>query len=210
MVVWSGSWVESKPHDEVTNSQNGGDEKGGIRREASQVTRALERTGAVRGESHGLLTARMCGHGRERWWDHGNVLDRARAHNLRGRYRTAQNPARTNAVGGPQGPIWVHPGALARGSTVWVTGDVWSCPSMRHLHHLVAQGKVTMVTIHRRRPHGYWVRIWTRRTRTGGLSLPERLEEEPSLKASRALIPKSLKKKPRSDGDSDDLVEVWS
>lgn len=64
-----------------------------------------------------------------------------------------------------------------------------------------------MVTIHRRRPRGYWIRVWAR---VGGISAPRQLHQRTSLKTSRAMIPEGMSKQPRSEGDADDLVEVWS
>lgn len=76
-------------------------------------------------------------------------------------------------------------------------------PACAAQHHEV----VSLVTIHHRRPRGYWVRMWTRRR--GGLSLPRDTHHRTSLRTSRVLVPKGMKKAPRSDGDADDLVEVW-
>lgn len=67
--------------------------------------------------------------------------------------------------------------------------------------------RVTMVTIHRRRPRGYWVRVWKL---SGGFSAPRETHHRTSLKTSRAMVPKKMTKAERSDRDADDLVEVWS
>lgn len=66
---------------------------------------------------------------------------------------------------------------------------------------------VTMVTIHRRRPRGYWVRVWMKR---GGTSLPRQTHHRTSLKTSRAMVPAGMSCSPRSERDADDLVEVWN
>ena len=66
--------------------------------------------------------------------------------------------------------------------------------------------RVTMISIHRRRPRGYWIRVWQKR---GGTSTPKDLHHRTSLKTARSMIPTGMTVYPRSDGDADDLVEVW-
>lgn len=66
--------------------------------------------------------------------------------------------------------------------------------------------RITMITIHRRRPRGYWVRIWILR---GGVSRPRRLEQRTSLKRSRELVPNGMVKSALTENDAPDLVEVW-
>lgn len=63
-----------------------------------------------------------------------------------------------------------------------------------------------MVSIHRRRPRGYWVRIWRRR---GGLSRTRKIHKCKTLKESRAFVPEGMVVAERSDGDAPDLVEIW-
>jgi len=66
--------------------------------------------------------------------------------------------------------------------------------------------KLTMISIHRRRPRGYWIRFWYK---VGGKSSAHELHQRTSLKSSRAMIPKEMAAFPRSDDDATDLVEVW-
>lgn len=103
--------------------------------------------------------------------------------------------------------------ALA-GSIPCVTHGVWCLTPVarkRKVLHATSSAQkpsvVTMVTIHRRRPRGYWVRVWRR---VGNCSLPKEIHELRSLKKSRAMVPEGMERSERTPEDAEDLVEVWA
>lgn len=151
-----------------------------------------------RGRSSRMARARtqcdLCSHNLQRRLPLGGAQEKA--------------PPTPGADGGvPLWPIfnpilWDMQGAIVADS---VKGAV------RQAHYAAAAttlpASVTMITIHRRRPRGYWVRVWIRR---GSISLPRQIHHRTSLKSSRAMIPEGMSRQTESPEDANDLVEVWS